>query len=147
MRTTASPISRCREPFSLSRADSPTRHPAERIARRGVPNGQRIGLKTQFGQQHGGLQRADAMPLHAMGIGQNLTGRPLEDDTPFVHQQDPVRGQDVLGLVLDQDDPLHFIPEDLRELEDVSLAHGVQVGRRFVHYDQHGPAREYRRNG
>ena len=116
-------------------------------ARRGVPDGQRIGLKPQFGQQHGSLQRADAMPFHAMGIGQNLTGRPIEDDTPFVHQQDPVRGQDVLGLVLDQDDPFHFIPEDLRELEDVSLAHGVQVGRRFVHDDQRGSAREYRRNG
>ena len=87
------------------------------------------------------------MPLHVPGVGEHLAGRSLAHDASFVHQQDPVGGQDVFGLVLDQDDALDFMAEDLRKPEDVSLAHGVQVGRRLVHDDERGAAREYRRDG
>ena len=114
---------------------------------RRVGYGQGIGLQSQFGKQHGGLERPYAMPFHVPGIGQDLTGRPLLDDTPLVHQQDPVRAQDVFGLVLHQDDALDLVPQDLGELEDVALADGVQVGRRFVHDDHRGTARKHRGDG
>ena len=100
-----------------------------------------------MGQQHGSLERPDAKPFHVPGIGQNFAGRPLLDDTPLVHQQDPVRAQDVFGLVLHQDDALDLVPQDLGELEDVALADGVQVGRRFVHDDHRGTARKHRGDG
>ena len=87
------------------------------------------------------------MPFHVSGVGKHLAGRALAYDASFVHQKDPVRGQDVFGLMLDQDDALDFIPEDLCKPENVSFPDRIQVGRRLVHNDQRGPARKYRSDG